>query len=232
MSKTLETKKKILDLLKDREMTVTELSQILGLSGPTVAQHISELQDMGAIEKIDSEHFKKLKFYKIKDNPVFSTSTLSKLLLGILVVAIIGAVLYLYTVHGSSNQKSTSILYVGNSITVGNLTVHLDSIIPYNGVSVATFSIGKHGIPVNKTASLVAGGKETLNLNGTQITISVSEVHNNSIKGWAAVAINTTVVTTVTTTVVSTVVTSPPTTPMLNSTTTLYPPAPPSLSSN
>ena len=229
MSKTLETKKKILDLLKEREMTVTELSQILGLSGPTIAQHISELQAMGAIEKMDNEHFKKLKFYKMKENPMFSSTTLSKLFLGIFVVVIIGILLYIYGVYNYSNntQKSEALLYVGNSISVGNVTIHLDSITPSNGINVATFSINKRGILMNKTASLSVGGKETVNITDTQLTISVSQVNNNYTKKFAVVLVNATIVNTV-----STTVTPSPPVPTLNSTTTLYPPSPPTLPSN
>ena len=64
MGKTLETKNKILKLLKEKKMTVTEISEALGLAKSTVSQHISELIDMGMVELEYNGHFKRIKYYK------------------------------------------------------------------------------------------------------------------------------------------------------------------------
>lgn len=88
MTKTLETKKRILELLNKKEMTVSELSKQLKLSGATVSQHLLELQEMDAIEKIDNLHFKKLKYYKPKDRTDY---TMAKYLIGaIAIIAVVG----------------------------------------------------------------------------------------------------------------------------------------------
>lgn len=66
MSKELETKARILELLKAKDMTVVELSVELGLSRATVRQHISELRAVGAIEEIPDAYFRKHISYKAK----------------------------------------------------------------------------------------------------------------------------------------------------------------------
>ncbi len=68
MSKMLETKNKILALLKSRQMTISELSRELKLSTATVSQHMDELQRMGSIERVENRHFKKLKYYRITEH--------------------------------------------------------------------------------------------------------------------------------------------------------------------
>ncbi len=219
MSKTLETKKKILDLLKEREMTVTELSEALNLAVPTVAQHIAELQDMGAIEKMDSEHFKKLKFYKVAENPSFMNTALAKLLLGILIIAIIGAAVYLYSTYNTNNQASSVSLYVGNSVSVRNVTILLSGIVPINGVNTATFTISKNGMQTG-TAVLGAGKNGTVNINGTKVSILVHDI--NSTKELAVVSVSATAITTTTT-----IATPPPPPTPMNSTTTTPPMPPP-----
>ncbi len=49
MSKTFGTKNKIVKLLKEKPMTVTEISAVLGLSKATVSQHMSELENMSMV---------------------------------------------------------------------------------------------------------------------------------------------------------------------------------------
>ncbi|MCL4372266.1 winged helix-turn-helix domain-containing protein [Candidatus Marsarchaeota archaeon] len=65
MSKTFGTKNRIIKLLKEKPMTITEISEVLGLSKATVSQHMSELESMSMIEQVDNSHFKKVKFYKL-----------------------------------------------------------------------------------------------------------------------------------------------------------------------
>lgn len=67
MSRTLETKRKILTLLKEKEMTITGLSAALGLSNATVSQHLEDLSRTGAVERVENEHYRKLKYYRIRE---------------------------------------------------------------------------------------------------------------------------------------------------------------------
>ncbi len=123
MGKTLETKKKILSMLKEKKMTVGEISESLGLSHATVSQHISELQKAGAVEKIDNEHFKKLKYYKAGDNS--NTAFLKYAIGAIIAIIILGSVIYLnYTSNTGGNiyvnQTTTTTPTINESNNLGS----------------------------------------------------------------------------------------------------------------
>jgi DNA-binding transcriptional ArsR family regulator len=64
MTKTWDTKKKILDMLLERRMTLTELSRHLNLAPSTVNQHIKELIGMDAIRQVDNPFIMKWKYYE------------------------------------------------------------------------------------------------------------------------------------------------------------------------
>ena len=68
MSKTLDTKIKILKILNKKPRTVTQVSEILGLAQSTVSQHIDELKESGAIEEFDDRANRKWKYYKVNKN--------------------------------------------------------------------------------------------------------------------------------------------------------------------
>ncbi len=124
MGKTFETKKKILSLLKKRKMTVGEISKELELSHATVSQHILELQQAGAIEKIDNEHFKKLKYYKAGDN---SNAVFLKYFIGIIVVAIIlSSIVYLNYLSGNTNNTNQITTVNAINKTINNLGTQLN----------------------------------------------------------------------------------------------------------
>lgn len=68
MSKFFKTKKHILEALSGKNMTLTELSQDLGLAASTVSQHIRELIDTGEVEHVDNPWIKRWKYYRIREN--------------------------------------------------------------------------------------------------------------------------------------------------------------------
>ncbi len=67
MSKTGVTKARILEKIKSKNMTMSEIGEELGLSPSTVCQHLKELRNMGEIEEVENPHIKKWKYYRIKD---------------------------------------------------------------------------------------------------------------------------------------------------------------------
>lgn len=71
MSKTWDTKKKILKLLSKGNMTLSELSVALNLAPSTVSKHIEELKAVGAISMVDNPYIKKWKYYTA--TPGFNT---------------------------------------------------------------------------------------------------------------------------------------------------------------
>jgi DNA-binding transcriptional ArsR family regulator len=107
MSKTLETKKRILNLLKKKEMTISGISQELGLSTATISQHMDELQRAGAVEKIENEHFKKLKYYRAKQTAGPLVANYVKYVIGaIILLGLVAVALYSY--HGSGATHITT----------------------------------------------------------------------------------------------------------------------------
>ena len=73
MSKTGDTKNRILDLLSRRRMTLTDISKELGLAPSTVNQHIQELLRVNAIHQVDNPFIVKWKYYEA--NPEFMKAT-------------------------------------------------------------------------------------------------------------------------------------------------------------
>lgn len=92
MGKTLETKKEILSKLKDEKKTVTQLSGELGLSKATVSQHLSELKSMGAVEEDDNSHFRRLKYFKLRDEGGRLQPSLARIVTVVAVAAALGVV--------------------------------------------------------------------------------------------------------------------------------------------
>lgn len=65
MSKAFRTKKKILKALSTGSKTTTRIAHELELAPSTVSQHIAELAEMGAIERVDNPFVIKFKYYRI-----------------------------------------------------------------------------------------------------------------------------------------------------------------------
>ncbi len=112
MSKTMETKDKILKSLKVKKRTITELSEELGLSKSTVSQHLYELIDSGLIEEEPNDHFKKLKYFRLKDKEsAKETAGMSIKLIGaaIFIIAIVSifAIVLNGGFHISKNNNSS-----------------------------------------------------------------------------------------------------------------------------
>ncbi|MEM0154654.1 MAG: winged helix-turn-helix domain-containing protein [Methanothrix sp.] len=110
MSKTFGTKNKIVKLLKEKPMTVTEISAVLGLSKATVSQHMAELENMSMIKQVDNQHFKKVKFYRLSDaktNTVEqrSNSGFRKMIIpSVLAILIVGIILGAGMLQKPNNQ--------------------------------------------------------------------------------------------------------------------------------
>jgi len=66
MTATYKTKRQILKLfINGIPLTLTDISNQLGLAASTVSQHINELRNLGAIQEVDRQGTKKWKYYKL-----------------------------------------------------------------------------------------------------------------------------------------------------------------------
>ena len=67
MTKTWETKKKILRLISKKPQTAMEISRELGLAPSTVSEHIGALEEVGAIRQKENPFVRKWKYYEIRN---------------------------------------------------------------------------------------------------------------------------------------------------------------------
>lgn len=65
MSKTYETKRKILRMCYTSVNTTTDISRKLGLAPSTVSKHIKDLEAGGALELVYNPYFRKTKYYRL-----------------------------------------------------------------------------------------------------------------------------------------------------------------------
>lgn len=67
-SKIGHTKRKILRIISLGNKTPSDISRELDLNPSTVSQHIQELKDIGAIEEVKNEHFRKWKYFRLNSD--------------------------------------------------------------------------------------------------------------------------------------------------------------------
>lgn len=114
MSRTSETKNKILNILTNGAKTPGEISRMLNLSPSTISQHLKELSYSGMVEEFRDEHFKNIKYYKRSEvRPVLSSNRNRPMPIAILAIVVIAAA-FLYTsglgtVSAANTQPNSSV---------------------------------------------------------------------------------------------------------------------------
>ena len=98
MSRTFETKSKILDILRQGAKTPAEIGKTLSLSPSTISQHLKELREAGRIEEFTDEHFKNIKYFRRLEHPSIFASNTAKFATGLLALAVLAVLAFsLYT---------------------------------------------------------------------------------------------------------------------------------------
>ncbi|MEM3208487.1 MAG: DUF4382 domain-containing protein [Candidatus Micrarchaeaceae archaeon] len=126
MSKYLETKNRILDLLEKKKMTLSDISSELNLAPSTVSQHLRELEEKGFISEVDNPYVRKWKYYQA-NKPAYgrevsyNTSKMDKrMLLGVAAAAamiILGITFFIFSAQSVGPSISLS---PGSSIPIGS----------------------------------------------------------------------------------------------------------------
>jgi len=117
MSRTFETKRKILELLKGGSKTPTDLSNTLKLSPSTISQHLKELRESGRIDEFQDEHFHNIKHYAISQNMSMILSNRARYIPVIAIVAICAVVIF-FAMQGSPNAPKALLAGQPNSVGI------------------------------------------------------------------------------------------------------------------
>ena len=108
MGKTFETKRKILDILRQGAKTPTEIGRYLSLSPSTVSQHLKELKESGRIEEFQDEHFKNIKYFRRIENPSIFASSTAKLAIGALSIIVLAVLVASFIGNAPATTASAS----------------------------------------------------------------------------------------------------------------------------
>jgi DNA-binding transcriptional ArsR family regulator len=152
MGKALETKRKILGLLRQKDMTITGLSETLGLSTATISQHMEELSRSGSVERVENEHFRKLKYYRIKSPERKVASNYNYVTYLVAAVLMSAAVLAFY-LHGAVPVEAGPIVVSNPAPVQGNSTV---PVVP-----------GNYGVAINETPAAILPHNITKEINAS-----------------------------------------------------------------
>lgn len=196
MSKTSETKDKILKLLASGDKRLTDIYPQLGLSPATVSQHLKELKEMQFIKETEDSHFKNMKYYTLsnrrKDNSVETNPDkilkpqMLKISIGVVAIAaiVVAALLLFISSNGlipaqSAPSSPLSILLTDPPhVPIGTQSLN----ITYASIEVRiTNSTSSHWIGVNATGTI-----NLLSLVNVSTVLASVEVPTNAIIDMAA----------------------------------------------
>lgn len=126
MSKVFGTKKRIVALLNKRPMNITEISEALSLSKPTISQHISELEDMGLINRVDNSHYKRVQYFVAADakKEVQRSEVGSYKIILPIVAAVLLAAIIIYSTFNANNNAVNKALLNKSAIVSNNTTIN------------------------------------------------------------------------------------------------------------
>lgn len=135
MSKSWETKKKILELLSVKSKTLTDISRLLNLAPSTVSQHLQELEAMGAIYKAD--YSRKWKYYEI--NRQFNVAMAPNIVVSenrqmirmgasLSVAVVLIALAYVFISSGAPHVQQGALAQQGTLFTVSDSPLNITSV--------------------------------------------------------------------------------------------------------
>lgn len=184
MTKTWQTKKKILKLVSKDAKTPGEISQELGLAPSTVSEHMEELERMGAVKPVDNPFIKKWKYYRA--NPDFDVQSIANLrrVSNIPQIAAALAILLGFVAFLAFGMSGLGTVGVGHSV-VFSLTDPPSVPSGTQALNITYSSLRAHYIGANNTSAWVSGsGSGSLDLmsliNASQV-IGTGSVPANSV---------------------------------------------------
>lgn len=162
MSKTWETKRRILQLLSGKSKTLEILSQELDLAPSTVSEHIEQLRNIGAVRKVDNPFIKKWKYYE--RNPDFDLNN-----------------------FGNNTQERREDMSKSMKMAAGVGLAVLIGVIAFFAISMTATS----GVPGTSTVGFlltdppqVPAGTTALNITYSSLQAYAAVPNNSSASGW------------------------------------------------
>ena len=199
MSKLFESKKRIIDLVKEKPMTMTQISEKLGLGQSTTNQHIKELLKIGAIKEIENPYSRKWKYYeynrgfekRLEDNG-YNVAKVRAFAVGILAIIAIAVIsIFLFNSRAPVSPGNYSTIppsfnsQYSNSSTQGNFVVQLtDPPLVPPGTSSLMIRYSSVGLLYANSSAFkyfnVSSTADLLNLTNVTKTIAILNVKNYS----------------------------------------------------
>jgi DNA-binding transcriptional ArsR family regulator len=172
MSKTGDTKKRIIELLEHHSETLTSISEKLGLAPSTVSQHLQELVDGGEIKPIEDRP-RKWKYYEVNRDYKYSNGqkwyyqkrVLAPLAI-IILVAVLGFAFYSGRAPGKGNLATASLL---DNSQVNAKQVYLAP----NSTA-----------PIGSTIFTVSDSPQLYNITALVVVVSNASIHSESTGKW------------------------------------------------
>lgn len=207
MSKTGDTKKKILEILAQRSVTLTDISNRLSLAPSTVSQHLQELTDSGMIKLVEDRP-RKWKYYELNRNNsryrIFNRPNYNRWIdpkrVAVPIAAIAIALIAAFFIFTSGTQvPSSNMVYLapGASIPVGSTVFTISDaptfynisslVVTANTASIHSETTGKwYNIPLQtnsfdliqlKNISAILSGVTLANGIYDEISLDISSVN-------------------------------------------------------
>ena len=172
MSKTGETKKRILELLKQKNGTLTDISNKLEIAPSTVSQHLQEMVDSGMIKQVDDRP-RKWKYYEINRNYAQNNVgfSMNKYVLPIVVVLIV------------------AVLAGGFYLTRGPVG---SSTIPVTSGSAQQINLAAGSVvPQGSTVFTISDAPPAYNISALFVTVDSAEIHSATAGKWYTIPLQT-----------------------------------------
>ena len=168
MSKTGDTKKKIVEMLEQKNETLTDISTKLGLAPSTVSQHLQELLDAGSIRLVEDRP-RKWKYYELNKGQQtkgfrYYNANYQKVGRALIPIAIIAIALI------------AAVAFFG-------LRNNLNSTVPNSNAQEVYLAPGST-VPSGSTVFTVSDSPQFYNVSALFITVDNASIHSESTGKW------------------------------------------------
>ncbi len=160
MGRTGDTKRKIVEMLEQKNETLTDISNKLGLAPSTVSQHLQELQDAGTIRLVEDRP-RKWKYYEMNRGQITRgfgydiSKDLKRIGVPIAVIAVALILAFAFYTSGSSSnavaQAQQVYLAPGSVVPAGSTVITLSDSPSFYNISSLVVTVSNASIRSEST---------------------------------------------------------------------------------